>query len=903
MRRKIKLKVLYWPIFASIAIIIILFAFSPGGESLRARWQRLSLTGNLWKTLAAWIPAGDRGHDKQAYGARPLPSPRTLAQKGTASDYTTKQSVDIRGDLESSARPRAIHSPHALRAELAAPMDLVAEAKLLAPRLNLDEELAGVDRVPQQTAQLASLSRDSNLDDEDADQADTAANGLAPNRPSERHGLGGGWPDTPQLIAELDTLARVAKGRSTGMLVSVDSAVQPMDIEHWQQAVLEQLTALRRLASVSSPEAGDILQRLQALAQAGHAQGEQLEDRELQIRMLRTTHGLDRRLAVWGAVWRTTQGTVLRVSDLGPDGDEQAIDRAEVSRLVSTLRAETLSTPDEEGWLQFLLLNDVESANVQGDPAARRMTAQRFLSRLMWHRLSDEHRAWLDRETIRSLSIVMRRWAATPMDFASLLAQIERQESDAIDLGAIDVASAVQAMRFAESREANRTAEALNTYYRNANARIAISSEFISRLIPEVDARVQPVRDRILGADVRGTSVAHSKLALRLIPSPNTWRMELETHGLIETGAASRQWPVLIRSRSEASFLSSTPLEISRDGSLVGSTQVDVDSKTRVRGVNTDFDSIPIVNTLVREIALDRYNSMAPVAKRIQNSKIRRGLVNEVDGKLTEQLDKAASEMTQRLTGPLTSLKLNPMVVDMQTTESRLLTRYRVAGDWQLAAFTPRPRAPQTSLMSMQLHQSAFNNTLETILPSGEPKTIKQLVDDVRGLFGIEKSLVVDADEDIPADITIQFASTRPITVEIEDDILWITMRVIRLKQGRSLDLRRFIVRAGYRPEVDGMSAKLVREGHLRISGPEMSMRERLPVRAIFNKVFSTRRSLPLISEQWANHPAMSGLAVTQAELRDGWLALAIGDPNDGQVTPQIARQVDEDDSVPSHAF
>ncbi len=131
---------------------------------------------------------------------------------------------------------------------------------------------------------------------------------------------------------------------------------------------------------------------------------------------------------------------------------------------------------------------------------ARRMTAQRFLSRLMWHRLSAEHRQWLDRETIRSLSIVMRRWAATPMDFASLLAQIERQESDAIDLGAVDVASAVQSLRFAESREANRVAEALNAYYRNANARIAISSEMISRLIPEVDSRVQPVRDRILGA-------------------------------------------------------------------------------------------------------------------------------------------------------------------------------------------------------------------------------------------------------------------------------------------------------------------------------------------------------------------------------------------------------------------
>ncbi len=75
-------------------------------------------------------------------------------------------------------------------------------------------------------------------------------------------------------------------------------------------------------------------------------------------------------------------------------------------------------------------------------------------------------------------------------------------------------------------------------------------------------------------------------------------------------------------------------------------------------------------------------------------------------------------------------------------------------------------------------------------------------------MFGIQKSLMVGEDEEIPADITIQFASTRPVTVEIEDDILWITIRVIRLKQvdhstcvalsfAQAIDLRR----TGCRPD------------------------------------------------------------------------------------------------------
>jgi len=207
-----------------------------------------------------------------------------------------------------------------------------------------------------------------------------------------------------------------------------------------------------------------------------------------------------------------------------------------------------------------------------------------------------------------------------------------------------------------------------------------------------------------------------------------------------------------------------------------------------------------------------------------------------------------------------------------------------------LAAFSPRPRAPLASLMSVQVHQSVLNNTLETILPSGEPQTISELIEKIKQLFMVKEGFSLGDDDQLAAETSIQFASTRPITIEIEDDILWITLRVMRLKQNGGIDLRRFIVRAGYKPQVDGLSAKLVREGHLRINGPDMSMRDRLPVRAIFNKVFSTRRTLPLVPEQWLVHPALEGLAVTQAELRDGWIAIAIGDAGSTGVTPQIAR-------------
>jgi len=184
--------------------------------------------------------------------------------------------------------------------------------------------------------------------------------------------------------------------------------------------------------------------------------------------------------------------------------------------------------------------------------------------------------------------------------------------------------------------------------------------------------------------------------------------------------------------------------------------------------------------------------------------------------------------------------------------------------------------------MSLQVHQSAFNNTIEQLLPRGEATSIETLLDNIAATFGQEQWQVPD---DVPDNITIQFSNTRPVTVEIEDNRLWITLRIVRLHRPDSVDLTNFIVRAAYKPEVDGIKANLVREGHLRISGPRMSMRERLPARTIFNKVLSSNREIPIIIPRLQQHPALEGLAVSQLELRSGWLAVAISESD----APRIA--------------
>jgi hypothetical protein len=679
-----------------------------------------------------------------------------------------------------------------------------------------------------------------------------------------------GWPVTKQLSLQLETLADLPNHGQH--FVSTSSTDQEM--VRWSDDVSQRLLELQSLPRLGDARAGELIDELDRLATKGLRQAEQLENRDRQVQWLRTSYAIIRRVAVWRPVWQLSKSQANAWTDSVRDGS--------LSTAVEQVRIDLEQTGDVAGWNAFLLLNEIQEAGQNNDVEVRSVLAQRFLSRLEWHKLDAEQMRWLKRDSVAELSDVVRPWARKAVDYANLMGQIEQQESNAIDLAAIDIAGAAQTLRFAESDTAIQVADGINTYYRNANVRIAITESMMERMLPVLDPKTVPVNTWMLGSRVRGTSRIESGFDLQLEPSPDRWKLALRTNGNVSTRTTGVRGPISVRTASAARFDAGTPIEVTRRGVYVGDSQASVTGRSQLRGIESEYDGWPLVGALVRSIAQNRYESMSSTANRLGNLQVRDRIETEIDQQLNQQVDEAASKLSEMVLGPLGRLKLDPQVTDLQTTESRLLARYRVAGDWQLAAFTPRPRALSTSLMSIQVHQSALNNTLEQLVASDSPMSIREMIQDSAATFGQSELAIPD---DIPEDVTVQFARTRPITVEIEDGRLWVTLRVLRLRREDRLDLTQFIVRAAYKPEVNGIHAQLVRDGHLRISGPRMSMRERLPVRAIFNKVLSPNHPIVLTVPQLTEQPAVHGLAISQLELRNGWIAMAVSEES----APRIA--------------
>ncbi|TWT50598.1 hypothetical protein Pla22_33410 [Rubripirellula amarantea] len=685
-----------------------------------------------------------------------------------------------------------------------------------------------------------------------------------------------GWPQTPRLMEQIDTL------RQTVQYTAGDDVSA---IARWTDRIVTSVESLQLLTRLGDPAAAELIEQLETYALDGLRSAELVKDRDTQMNMLRVAHALNRRVSVWKPISELNQasdsnrhGIVWKSSEASPSSVHAAI---------AAVRRDVAASEDRQTWADYLLLEDLDRAALNAT-MDRSVVAQRVLSRLDWHALDSDQLLWLSRPSVQRLADAIRPWTAQAIDYAELLRQIERQESDAIDLAAIDIAGSVQTLRFADRDHARNVAGSLNTHYRNANVRLAMSEAMLNRLLPSVEPKTVPVRTQVLGSQVRGISQIKSDLQVSLNPTAQHWSLNLQTLGNVSSLTTGKSGPVAIRTSGSSDFVANAPILVTREGVTLGNVAVDVRGRTKLRGIRSQYDGWPLVGALVRSYANNKFDSMKPASSRIVSNQIRSQVASEVDTKLDEQVDIASEKLSKMVLGPLGRMKLDPQVIDMQTTEQRLVARYRLAGDWQLAAFTPRPRAPRTSLMSVQAHQSAINNTLEQLVPREEPMSISDVAVHAADMFG--QSIEIPAD--VPDDVVIQFARTRPITVEVEDGKMWITLRVTKLKRGESLRLTNFIVRALYRPEANGLQASLVRDGHLRISGPNMSMRERLPVRAIFNKVLSADRPLPLTLPALVQHPSMEGLAISQMELRDGWIAIAVSEHNEPKVAWNTVRDV-----------
>jgi hypothetical protein len=296
--------------------------------------------------------------------------------------------------------------------------------------------------------------------------------------------------------------------------------------------------------------------------------------------------------------------------------------------------------------------------------------------------------------------------------------------------------------------------------------------------------------------------------------------------------------------------------------------------------MRTNYDSIPLVRSMVRNYALSQRQQKVGEANQEAEEKIRQAACSRVDSQVGPRLAQVEQEFRNRLLAPLEKLQLNPTVESLETSETRLTVRSRLAGGDQLASHTPRPDAPADSLASMQLNESAVNNLLDHLDLAGRTFTLPELH---RHLNEKLSRAETPLPQDFPQGVEVTFAKTEPLRIHCGQGHVELVLNIAEIRQGK----RRwhdFEVRTTYRPEARGLAAEFQRDGTIELGGQYKGKTE-VALRGIFSKVLSRERKINLVPSVVADDPRIADLQVTQLVVEDGWIGLAIGPP------PTLARQ------------
>ena len=455
-----------------------------------------------------------------------------------------------------------------------------------------------------------------------------------------------------------------------------------------------------------------------------------------------------------------------------------------------------------------------------------------------------------------------------------LLVFLERYEASCAVADAAAVKATLDTIALSSCPLAGELARTTADHYLAPNVRIAVHRGFVERMLPESTVTNGTVNDFVLGRPVHGRRTVEQSTGIRFVPSMSEIRMELIINGEVASRTVTESGPVALHSRSRASFTVFKPITLTPAGLDLGVSRGTASTRAQLAEIQTSFDSVPIMGSLVRSIARNQHDDAQGEASREVSGKIVGQACREVYQQAGPKFETMAEQIRVQLWNPLVNLGLKPTPVALETTSDVASMRLRLAASTQLAAHTPRPRAPGNALVSMQLHETVVNNAFERLALAGRRLELPQLVQLVCERAGIPPRLP----DDLPDGVAITFAATEPLRVECRDGVVHIRLALDTLESGRRnwYDL---VVRVAYRPVIAGPQIFLEREGPVQIGGPGHEGRMEIALRTIFGKIFVRDRPVPIVPQAVIQNPRLADVRPVQAVAADGWFGIALAEP------------------------
>ena len=644
----------------------------------------------------------------------------------------------------------------------------------------------------------------------------------------------------------------------------------------WSLQAVGLVKQLAEDTTTPAEQALPILVDLQRLVIAGRGRAEQVTDHALRQHWLRLTQALECRTIIWRHLFDPQLSNLSHVDQPSSDNG------AEVLEVLQEIAA--LLNGDIQGdlWREYLMLDQIAAATSEGagsQPRLRRKLAQKVLSRVDDPRLTEAQSDFVKSPRMSKLKQCLLPWALGPVDVETLAAIVERYDARPDSRYAAALTQFRQRLQWSPREEYRLLASHLDEHYRGANMRVAVSGDLMTRLLPQTKSSYDPVNDHIAGAKIKGRSRTTVNLETQMIPNANAWQMNLRAKGAVFSKTHSDTWPAKVNNAAKMFYDARKTIWIDGNGMRVSETKASVKGRNDLVGIDSDFDPIPILGRLVRDAARRKHQQTRGVALKQAKAKVARQAKERMDRDANRKLNELEDRFANNILTSLEKLALIAEPTEMYTTSRRAVMHMRLANSLQLAAGSLRPLAPSDSLASVQLHESVLNNAVAGLQLEGRRLTTLELHQFISTRLGRPNE---QPPEGLPLKAKIEFAPFDAIRFRCCGDRLEMILNVREVSHCRD-KISNFAVHVFFRPKVDGLDVRLVRDGTLQFEGRRLRFGQRAVLQGVFNKLMRKDQEVQLVKHDLSSDPRLQSLMITQLVIEDGWIGLALGPKLNGR--------------------
>ena len=486
--------------------------------------------------------------------------------------------------------------------------------------------------------------------------------------------------------------------------------------------------------------------------------------------------------------------------------------------------------------------------------------------------MTPEQRQLFKRPTLASWAALASSYSCDQANGRSLLYEFERYENTGGGQAGRALQQLALRMSTSHSEPCRQLGRAVDVVYDNPNVKAYVSEALINRLLPIRDPEFGVVQERILNNPVAGSRRVDTTVSIELVPDPNRLLMNLTVNGRVTTNTSSELLTAKLHNESYANYVGKKTLEWQDYGIAYSAANVAADSVTKLNGVETEIDFVPIVGGIAREMVKTSYQTKQEAIRAQTRAKVAKEARERIDLEANERFDALNARLRNNFFARLSNLGLSLRAQRSKTTDDWLLASLRLGSDYSLGCQTTEPKTLDGAFADVKLHESALNAYLAQLELGGRESNPRETLNYLAEKLDRPKLREVELEDN---DLSFTFSKIDPVVVRFfEDQIqLRLSFAKMTLKDQEWDDLE---VVVSYRPSIgtDGQPT-FTRDGVVEIYGPT-NIRSLLPLRAIFSKVFPAQKSFDLKPEIFQTDERFAGLGLGLCRVSRGWFAISV---------------------------